>query len=117
MAAGRTIEGEVRYQLEAIKRTPGVKLGTVKEQEPMLTQAAIAIDMEIRERGLPAITAPGLEVLYRVMYSTMAQLANQASPAVARRTEAYPVNRAGLYIPRAARREAILAEKRETPKD
>ena len=117
MAAGRTMEGEVRYQLEAIKRSPGVKIGAVKDQEPMLTQAAIAIDMEIRERGLPAITAPGLEVLYRVMYSTMAQLSNQSSPAVARRTEAYPVNKAGLFIPRAVRREAILAEKRETAKE
>lgn len=112
--ADKKVEGEVRYQLEAIKRAPGVKMVSVKEQEPMPTKSAIEIDMEIRERGLPAITAQGLKVLNLVTSDIMTKLANQASSAVARRTEVYPVDRVGLFIPRLARWEAILAEKRET---
>lgn len=61
------------------------------------------------------MTAPGLELIYRCMYSTISQLSNQTSADVARRAEAFPTHRVGLHLASAVRREAILAEKHEGP--
>lgn len=110
---GRTVEAETRYQLGVVSRSQGVKASTVRDVEPMLVQSAICIDINIREQGIKAVVNPGLEVLYRVMYSTLAQIANQTSAGVARRVEAFPTHRVGLPLDRAERREAQKADKQE----
>lgn len=113
LSNGRTVEAETRYQLGVVSRSQGVKASTVREVEPMLVQSAICIDINIREEGIKAVVNPGLEVLYRVMYSTLAQIANQTSAGVARRVEAFPTHRVGLPLDRAERREAQKADKQE----
>lgn len=50
-ASGRTVEAEVRHQIDDIKRAPGVTTTSVKDLEPMLVQSGIAIDLEIREEN------------------------------------------------------------------
>lgn len=110
---GRTVEAETRHQLGVVSRSHGVKASTVREVEPMLVQSAICIDINIREHGIQAVTNPGLEVLYRVMYSTLAQIANQTNTGVARRVEAFPTHRVGLPLDRSERREAQKADKQE----
>ena len=110
---GRTVEAETRYQLGVVSRSHGVKSSAVKDVEPLLVQSAICIDINIREHGIQAVINPGLEVLYRVMYSTLAQIANQTSAGVARRVEAFPTHRVGLPLDRGERREAQKADKQE----
>lgn len=96
VSAGRIVEAEVRHQMAVVNQTHGIKKTAVKEIEPVMVQSAINIEIEIRERGLSAVNAPGLEVIYRVMYSIFAQLANQTSAAVARRAEAFQTHRSGI---------------------
>lgn len=62
------------------------------------------------------MTNPVFEVMYSVMYSTLAQLGNQTSVGVARRVESFPKFRLGLPFDLNERRESHIADKREVSK-
>lgn len=111
ISAGRIVEKKVHHQMEAVKRTNGMKKTAVKGLEPVMVQCAIGIDITICERSLSAVTAPGVEAIYRVMYITIAQLTNQTSSGVAR-VEAFTAHKGLVFVSLSATRGATFGEAR-----
>lgn len=103
--SGKTVSETVRDTLDGLRRRVWSKSSLIEKLQSSMTQAAMAIDISVRERGLEAVTAPQKEVLYRLILSHVEQIGN-ASRNFGRHLEANPTRGQGLYAPRSVRRAA-----------